>query len=95
LLPSEFDESQSVNLELEAGQISLHDVFLVHGSEANTTAQARRGMTLRYMPTASVFDRELADQQAQKKGLVSHSSRTLYLMRGQDRSGKNDFRMRL
>ncbi len=95
LLPSEFDESQSVNLELEAGQISLHDVFLVHGSEANTTAQARRGMTLRYMPTASVFDRGLADQQAQKKGLVSHSSRTLYLMRGQDRSGKNDFRMRL
>ena len=91
----EFDESEAHDIVLEAGQVSLHDVYLYHGSEPNQSDRPRRAMTLRYMPTTSVFDRELADQQAQKKGFVSHSSRNLYLMRGGDRSGKNDFRMRL
>ena len=95
LLPNEFNASDAVNLELEAGQISLHDVFLVHGSEANLTEQPRRGMTLRYMPTTSVFNRELAVQQGEKMGYLHHSNRTLYLMRGTDQTGKNDFRMRL
>jgi len=95
-LPSnQYDEASAFHLELEAGQMSLHDVFLVHGSEANTSAQSRRGMTLRYMPLTSTFDRELADQQTLEKNLIySHSDRTLYLMRGQDRSGRNDFKMR-
>ena len=91
----DIDESAAVNLELEAGQISLHDVFLAHGSEANTTEQSRRGMTLRNMHTTSVYDRELAVRQGQKMGFLNHSNRTLYLMRGIDQSGKNDFRMRL
>lgn len=95
LLPSEFDETEAVDLVLEAGQLSLHDVRLVHGSEANRSDKPRRGMTLRFMPTTSVFDRELAVRQTQEKALqVGHAERTLYLMRGTDRSGKNDFRMR-
>jgi hypothetical protein len=53
-------------------------------------------MTLRYMPTTSVFDRDLADRQTEEKNLIyNHRDRTLYLMRGTDRSGKNDFRMRM
>ena len=95
LRPEEFDESAAVPIELEAGQVSLHDVYLVHGSEANRSARPRRGMTLRYMPTASVFDREAATRLAEEKGLVDHAERTLFLMRGEDRSGQNDFRIRL
>ncbi len=95
LRPEEFDESAAVPIELEAGQVSLHDVYLVHGSEANRSARPRRGMTLRYMPTASVFDREAAIRLAEEKGLVDHAERTLFLMRGEDRSGQNDFRIRL
>jgi ectoine hydroxylase-related dioxygenase (phytanoyl-CoA dioxygenase family) len=92
----EYDERDAVDLVLKAGQISLHDVFLVHGSEPNTSAKPRRGMTLRYMPTSSVFDRELAHQQVAAKNLqAGHADRTLYLMRGVDRSGRNDFRVRL
>ena len=91
----EIDERDAVDLVLEAGQMSLHDVYLSHGSKANSSANARRGMTLRYMPTTSVFDRELAVQQSRDKDLlIGHEERTLYLMRGTDRSGKNDFRMR-
>ncbi len=96
LPPTEIDETQVVDLVLEAGQISLHDVFLVHGSEANRSDKPRRGMTLRFMPTTSVFDRALAIEQASAKQLpFGHEDRTLYLMRGVDRSGRNDFRMRL
>ncbi len=95
LPPSEIDDERVVDLVLEAGQMSLHDVFLVHGSEPNRSNKPRRGMTLRFMPTTSVFDRALAVEQARSKSLMlGHEDRTLYLMRGTDRSGKNDFRMR-
>lgn len=92
---SEYDESEAVDLVLEAGQISLHDIFLVHGSEANHSERPRRGMTLRYMPTTSVFDRDMARRMVHEKGIMDHGERTLFLMRGEDRSGgQNDFRLR-
>ena len=47
--PGEFDASAAVDLVLEPGQISLHDVFLVHGSSANNSDSPRRGMTMRFM----------------------------------------------
>jgi ectoine hydroxylase-related dioxygenase (phytanoyl-CoA dioxygenase family) len=94
LLAHEYDVKQAADLVLQAGQMSLHDVYLLHGSEPNFSAKPRRGMTLRYMPTTSVFDRDIARQQAKQFALADHSLRTLYLMGGVDRSGKNDFRMR-
>ena len=94
LVRSEFDESEAVDLVLEAGQISLHDVFLAHGSEANYSPRPRRGMTLRYMPTTSVFDRTVARDLHLEKGIMDHTERSLFLMRGEDRSGRNDFRIR-
>ena len=41
---------------------ALHDVYLLHGSEANHSDKPRRGMTMRFMPAASLFDRELASE---------------------------------
>ncbi|MDE0348580.1 MAG: phytanoyl-CoA dioxygenase family protein, partial [Gammaproteobacteria bacterium] len=71
-------------------------VFLAHASEPNTSDRPRRGMTLRYMPTTSVYDRELATTQAPARHRrIAMAERTLYLMRGEDRSGgRNDYRMR-
>jgi ectoine hydroxylase-related dioxygenase (phytanoyl-CoA dioxygenase family) len=89
-----FDESRAVDLVLDPGQMSLHDVFLVHGSGANASAHPRRAMTLRFMPTTSVFDRDLAEDLYRRIGTADHSRRTLFLMRGQDRSGRNDFVLR-
>ncbi|MEC8867343.1 MAG: phytanoyl-CoA dioxygenase family protein [Pseudomonadota bacterium] len=84
------DESLAVDITLQAGQMSLHDVFLVHGSEPNQSPNPRRGMTLRFMPTTSIYRRDLgAGGSASAKDL-----RTLYLMRGSDISGQNDFRVR-
>ncbi len=94
LQPEEYDERQAVDLVLAPGQVSLHDVFLLHGSEANTSDRPRRGMTLRFMPTSSVFDHALASELYQRLGITDHSVRTLYLMRGIDECGQNDFRIR-
>ena len=81
------DESKAEAIELEAGQISLHDVFLMHASEANRSNQPRRGMTLRYMPTSSVYRRDLNKSPQDTK-------RPVFLVRGIDQSGKNDFTLR-
>ena len=39
-----------VNVELKAGEMSLHSDLLLHGSEANRSARRRCGLTLRYCP---------------------------------------------
>lgn len=88
---AEFDEADAVDIVLKAGQLSLHDVYLLHGSEANTSRHPRRGMTMRFMPTSSVFDRELASAKARQMNIVDHSARPVFLLRGGDRSGRNTF----
>jgi ectoine hydroxylase-related dioxygenase (phytanoyl-CoA dioxygenase family) len=39
------------NVELKAGEISIHSDLLLHGSEANESNKRRCGLTLRYCPT--------------------------------------------
>jgi len=91
---SEYNTEQAEFIELKPGQISLHDVYLIHGSKANTSNKPRRGMTLRFMPTTSVYDRDIAQKKSMELGLTNHSERTLFLMRGVDKSDKNDFSMK-
>lgn len=85
-----FDESTAVDVELEAGQMSLHDVYLIHGSNPNRSPRRRAGLAIRYMPATSVFDRDrTADASAGY--MVDFSSRPIWLVRGEDRTGLNDF----
>ncbi len=51
ILPEEIDTSQSVDLELRGGEISLHDDRLVHGSGPNLSERPRIGFTMRYSST--------------------------------------------
>jgi ectoine hydroxylase-related dioxygenase (phytanoyl-CoA dioxygenase family) len=86
----QFDESQAVNVELEPGQMSLHDVRMIHGSLANTSGRRRAALILRYMPATSHYDRSLAVKRGGDRPFdILHQP--LWLMRGVDRSGKNDF----
>lgn len=48
-------------------------------------------MTLRFMPTSSVYRHDLAQGGV---GRLAMSERTVYLMRGRDLSGQNDFKVR-
>lgn len=47
----EIDESKVIDLLLEPGEMSLHHVSIVHGSEANTSDVDRIGFAIRYMST--------------------------------------------
>ena len=67
----------------------LFDVFTIHGSDANASVQRRLGYAMRYMPSTSWFNHD----GAQRVGLPSnaHNTRPLFLMRGADVCGRNDF----
>lgn len=88
---SRFDESSAVNVELKAGQMSLHDVYLTHGSNPNHSARRRAGLAIRYMPATSHFSRGVDAAGTNAGYAVDFSTRPLWLLRGEDRSGKNDF----
>ncbi len=47
----EVDESRAVDIVLAPGQMSLHHVMLVHGSEPNSSPYRRIGFAIRYLPT--------------------------------------------
>lgn len=48
---ADIDESQAIDIELNPGQMSLHHVRIVHGSEPNRASFRRVGFAIRYMPT--------------------------------------------
>jgi len=85
-----FDESQAVDVELGAGELSLHDVYMIHGARPNTSTRRRTGVALRYMPATSLFDRDLRPSDGKTGVPVNFAQRPLWLLRGRDRAG-NDF----
>ena len=47
-------ESAAVCLEMDAGSLSLHDSFVLHGSDANTSGRRRAAYTMRYANARTV-----------------------------------------
>lgn len=47
-------ESKAVDLLLNPGDLSIHDSFIIHGSESNTSARRRAGYTMRYAKASTV-----------------------------------------
>jgi len=45
------DPAKAVDIALQPGEMSLHHVMLVHGSEPNTSDRRRIGFAIRYVPT--------------------------------------------
>jgi hypothetical protein len=66
-------------------------VYMVHGARPNTSSRRRTGVALRYMPSTSVFDRSLKPVDGKTGVPVDFARRPLWLVRGIDRSGRNDF----
>ena len=73
----QFREDSAVSLNLKAGQVSIHDDKLVHGSPANHSDRRRAGLTVRYSSTIVKCD------------LSVNPHFTTYLCRGVDRYKHN------
>ena len=90
-----FDQREAVDLELQPGQMSLHDVYMIHGAKVNRSTRRRAGVALRYMPGSSVFERGINPTNGKAGVPVAFATRPLWLLRGQDRTGRNDFKVGL
>jgi len=66
-------ESESVDVTLQAGEMSLHHVLLAHASGTNTTGDRRIGLAIRYIPAHA--------------RQTSRRSDTAMLVRGRDAHG--------
>lgn len=88
---SAFDEADAVDVVLAPGEMSLHDVYMIHGSNPNRSMRRRAGLAIRYMPTTSHLDRALREAGDGSGVMVDFSTRPLWLLRGVDRCGRNDF----
>lgn len=85
-----FDDSTATDVVLDAGQLSIHDAFLLHSSRANRSPARRAGLALRFMPATSLYDRSIKKGGGGVAIRQDMSRRPIYLVRGQDRAG-NDF----
>ena len=80
-------------MELQPGQMSMHDVFMIHGAAVNHSTKRRAGVALRYMPGTSVFERNLNPVDGKSGVSVAFATRPLWLLRGEDKTGRNDFQV--
>jgi hypothetical protein len=83
----QFDAGSAQAIELAPGQVSLHDVGIVHGSSANTSGRRRAGLALRYMPATSCLHRD--DELPLAK--FDWGTLPIWLERGVNRHDGNDF----
>ena len=67
----EVDESRTVAMPLEPGEMSLHHIRLVHGSAPNLSVDRRIGLAIRYMPT-HVRQTKLRDSAMLVRGADEH-----------------------
>ena len=56
--PKNIDESKAIDVELNPGDISIHNPFIIHGSNPNKSNKWRIGLTLRFIPTSTYVDRK-------------------------------------
>ncbi|MCB1746464.1 MAG: phytanoyl-CoA dioxygenase family protein [Gammaproteobacteria bacterium] len=87
------DLASARDIVLTAGQVSLHDVDLVHGSAPNTSGRRRAGLAVRYMPASAHYDRRIDPGQASQTVALDFAQRPIWLARGEDRAGLNDYRV--
>ena len=49
----DIDESKAITLALQPGDMSIHHVWIIHGSKANTSQVPRIGLAIRYVSTST------------------------------------------
>ena len=89
--PQLIESKDIVSVPLQPGQMVIFDVFTAHGASPNLSNQRRAGFAIRYMPGTSIFDRNMKVGSGQDDVQTDLGQRALFLVRGEDKTGKNDF----
>lgn len=66
---------ERISINLKAGQISIHDALVYHGSSVNNSDRIRLGFVMRYAPTHVKFNKEY---------ITSPENYKVHLVRGVD-----------
>ena len=53
----DLDLSEAMDVQLRAGEYSVHDPWILHGSNPNRSSRRRCGITLKYISTHAAIDR--------------------------------------
>ncbi len=69
----EVDATKGVDVMLQPGEVSLHHIKLVHGSEPNRSADRRIGYAIRYIPT-HVRQTKVRDSAMLVRGVDRHGN---------------------
>lgn len=75
-----FDPAKAVDIELKMGEFSIHEPYIIHGSNMNRSEFRRAGYTMRFMPASTKMSRE-----------GWYKEHKLFLVRGVDVEGINSY----
>ena len=87
--PAVLEEEKARPVILEPGEFCVFSAHCPHSSTPNTSGRRRGALILRYMSGSSVYDDTKVGLLDSKGEPVDPIGRPIYLMRGQDRTGRN------
>jgi len=86
------NESTAVNGVLPSGKFSCHDLYVVHGANANVSGRRRAGLTFHYMAAEDVYDRSFGAAMGSGKAQPAPiANRPIWLVLGENKNPINDF----
>ena len=85
-----FDRSTAQDDVLMAGEFSIHDVYLIHGSQPNRSGKRRAALVLRYMSAESLYDRSMDLDGGTQHYQTRFSIRPIFLVRGQQHANDDE-----
>ena len=89
---SGFDPEAIVDSVLPSGHFSVHDLYVVHGANANVSGRRRIGLTFHYMAAEDIYDRSFGDAIGSGRDKPAPLAlRPIWLVLGENQVDANDF----
>jgi hypothetical protein len=89
---SKLDVGGAFHSVMKSGNFSAHDMFVVHGANANSSGRRRIGLTFHYMSARDLYDRSFGDGFGSGRAQPAPiARRPIWLVLGENRVPENDF----
>jgi hypothetical protein len=86
------NEASAVDGVLPSGKFSCHDLYVVHGANANVSGRRRAGLTFHYMAAEDSYDRSFGAAKGSGKAQPAPiANRPIWLVLGENKNPINDF----